>query len=225
MNVRMGKAIQLTAPDGFTLDAWRADPPGRARGGVIVLQENAGLTSHIKDVTEGFAADGYVAVAPALYDRVGRNLVFDYSEEGREQRRATRSKVDLGKAMLDCAAALAEASAGGKVAIIGYCWGGSVAWLAAARVAGLACAVSYYGSAIAGMLAEQPACPFVFHWGAKDRTLALEEVRKIEAAHPGIPSYVYDAGHAFNNPNDSHVPEAARLARERTLDFFARHLV
>jgi carboxymethylenebutenolidase len=217
--------VELKASDGFVLDGWRADPKGRARGGVVILQENAGLTRHICDVVDEYAAEGYVAVAPALYDRVGKNLVFDYSKAGQEQRRATRSKVDMAKAMLDCEAAVRAASAGGKVGIIGYCWGGSVAWMAAAKVSGLSCAVSYYGSAILGLLQAQPKVPVMFHWGDHDETLALEKAHQIEAAFPEIPSYVYDAGHAFNNPLAGFVPEAARLARERTLEFLRKHLI
>src|SRR3954468_17846347 len=190
---RQGKT-RLTASDGFTLDAWLAEPASKPRGGVVIIQENAGLTGHICDVANEYAEQGYVAVAPALYDRVAPNLVFDYSDAGREQRRATRSKVDNAKAMLDCAAAVKRASQGGKVGIIGYCWGGSVAWLAAAKVDGLSCAVSYYGSAILGLLKEQPRCPVMFHWGDHDETLALAKIREIEAAFPQIPSYVYDAG-------------------------------
>jgi carboxymethylenebutenolidase len=216
--------IRLTAGDGFELDAWRADPAGPPRGGVVIVQENAGLTDHIRDVANGFAADGYLAIAPAFYDRLQRNLVFGYGEAQIEARRATRSRIDLDKTLLDVAAALAEAGSAGKVAIIGYCWGGSVAWLAAARIRGIACAVSYYGSAIAGMLAEQPSCPVMFHWGAADHTLPLEQATRIAAAHPEALSYVYEAGHAFNNPFERYVEPAARIARERTLAFLRAHV-
>lgn len=217
-------AIRLTARDGFHIDAWRADPAGPARGGVVIVQENAGLTDHIRDMADGFAVDGYAAVAPAFFDRLQRNLVYQYGESQIVERRQARSRIDLDKTLLDVAAAVAEVSAAGKVGIIGYCWGGSVAWLAAARVQGISCAVSYYGSAIAGMVAEQPQCPVMLHWGTKDHTLPLEEANRIAAAHPEALSCFYDAGHSFNNPFERYVEPAARLARERTLSFLRTHL-
>ncbi len=216
--------IRITARDGFQLDAWRAEPPGPQRGGLVIVQENAGLTEHIREVADGFAADGYVAIAPAFYDRLQRNLVFEYGEYQIEARREARSRMDLDKTLLDVAAARDEVMHAGKVGIIGYCWGGSVAWLSAARVQGIACAVSYYGSAIAGMVGEQPLCPVMLHWGANDHTLPLEKANRIAAAHPEALSYVYEAGHSFNNPFERYVEPAARTARERTLAFLRAHL-
>jgi carboxymethylenebutenolidase len=176
-------------------------------------------------VCDGSASDGYLAVAPALYDRVGRNLVFGYASEDLPKRRAARDQVQTEQAMLDVAAAIAEASKAGKVGIVGYCWGGSIAWLAAARLDGLSCAVSYYGTGIVAAIDAQPRCPVLLHWGASDPGAPPEAVEKIEAAHPMATSHVYDAGHAFNNPETrAYNAQCASAARKRTIDFLRRHL-
>jgi carboxymethylenebutenolidase len=192
---------------------------------VVVVQENAGLTAHIKDVAERFAAEGYAALAPAFYDRVQRNTVFRYGPEDLQVRRAMRDRVSRPQLLLDAAAALGGLRPTGKVAIVGYCWGGSVAWLAASRIEGVACAVSYYGSAITRMLEERPRCPVMLHWGEDDRTVSLEDMKKVGAAHPAAEVHFYKAGHAFNNDT---VPQydapSADLARERTLEFLRRHV-
>ena len=220
----MGTPVRLTASDGFVLDAWRAAPE-TPRGALVVIQENAGLTDHIKDVCEGFAQEGYLSVAPALFDRVGRNLVFGYEPSELAARRATRDKVDVQRTLLDVAAAIAEASAGGKVGIIGYCWGGSISWLAAAELTGLSCAVSYYGTGILRLSDKEPKCPMLLHWGSRDPNALPDEVRNLESAHPKAQSFMYEAGHAFNNPEVAAFDaEIVALARKRTLEFFRRHL-
>ncbi len=216
--------IRLTAQDGFAIDAWRAEPARVPRGGLVIVHENAGLTDHIRDLADAFSAEGYRVIAPAFFDRLQRNLVFSYGESQIEARREARSRIDLDKTLLDVAAAAKEAAAG-KVGIVGYCWGGSVAWLSAARLPQLACAVSYYGSAIAGHIGEQPLCPVMMHWGTRDHTLPVERAREIAAAHPEAVSHFYEgAGHSFNNPFERYVESAARLARERTLGFLRMHL-
>jgi carboxymethylenebutenolidase len=220
----MGKPIRLTASDGFVLDAWRAEPK-TARGALVVIQENAGLTAHIKDVCDSFAEEGYLSVAPALFDRVAKNLVFGYEPSELAARRATRDKVDVQCTLLDVAASIAEVSTDGKVGIIGYCWGGSISWLAAAELPGLSCAVSYYGTGILRLSDKEPKCPMLMHWGSRDPNAPPDEVRKLEAMHPQALSYMYEAGHAFNNPEvDAFDREVVALARKRTLEFFRRHL-
>jgi carboxymethylenebutenolidase len=221
----MGQFVELRAADGFSLQAWRAEPPGAPRGGLVVVQENAGLTPHILELTGRFAAQGYAAVAPAFYDRVQRNAVFGYGPGELEARRAMRERVPEAKLLLDAAAAVESLRPHGTVGIVGYCWGGSVAWRAACRVAGIACAVCYYGSAITRMLAEQPNCPVMFHWGEDDRTVSLEDMKKVALAHPSAQSFFYKAGHAFNNDTTAqYEPASARLALERTLAFLHRHV-
>ena len=137
----MGKMIELTASDGHKLAAYRADPSGKPRGGIVVIQEIFGVNSHIKAVADGFAADGYLAIAPAMFDRVQKNFDVGYTPPDIEQGRALRAKITIDMAMMDAQAAVKEAARAGKVGIVGYCWGGLVAWMASARVSGLSCAV------------------------------------------------------------------------------------
>jgi carboxymethylenebutenolidase len=144
----MGKMIELTASDGHKLAAYRADPSGKPRGGIVVIQEIFGVNSHIKAVADGFAADGYLAIAPAMFDRVQKNFDVGYTPPDIEQGRALRAKITIDMAMMDAQAAVKEAAKAGKVGIVGYCWGGLVAWMASARVSGLSCAVPYYGGGI-----------------------------------------------------------------------------
>src|SRR6185503_9542247 len=163
-------------------------------------------------------------IAPALYDRVGKNLVFSYRREELAARRATRDKVQVDRALLDVAAAIAAAGAAGQVGIIGYCWGGSISWLSAAKLAGLACSVCYYGTGILREMDAKPQCPMLLHWGETDPGAPPEEVRKVEAAHPEAISYMYPAGHAFNTPAaETYDAKAAVLARGRTLEFLRQH--
>src|SRR5205085_9047449 len=144
----MGKMIELKAADGHVLSAYRADPSGKPRGGIVVIQEIFGVNSHIKNVADGFAADGYLAIAPAMFDRVQKGFDVGYSPDDIAKGRDVRAKVTTDMAMKDAQAAANEASSAGKVGIVGYCWGGFVAWMAANKVSGLACAVPYYGGGI-----------------------------------------------------------------------------
>lgn len=222
----MGKMIDLTASDGFKLAGYRADPAGKPRAGIVLVQEIFGVNSHIKGVADGYAADGYAVIAPAFFDRVQRGVDLGYSQADMEAGRACTTKLAWDDVMKDAQAACDALKAHGKVGIVGYCWGGTVAWLSAAKVGGLACSVPYYGGGIAGMINEQPACPVLFHWGEKDHAIPLDSARKVEAAHPKQTSYVYDnAGHGFNcDQRGSYDAASAKLARERTLEFLRMHL-
>src|SRR5215207_5850523 len=141
--MRMGKMIQLTAADGHKLDAYRAEPSGKARGGVVVIQEIFGVNSHIKSVADGYAADGYLAIAAAMFDRVQKGFDVGYTPPDIEKGREMRAKVTIDMALKDAQAAVNEAKKAGKVGIVGYCWGGLVAWMASAQVSGLSAAVPY----------------------------------------------------------------------------------
>src|SRR6185436_15001748 len=140
--------IQLKASDGHTLDAWRADPAGKPRGAIVVVQEIFGVNNHIRSVAEGYAADGYVAIAPALFDRVKKNVELGYAPADVAAGREFKAASPTAPALLDIAAAIKEASSAGKVGIVGYCWGGFLVWMAAAQLDGLACAVAYYGGGL-----------------------------------------------------------------------------
>ncbi|OFZ89134.1 MAG: carboxymethylenebutenolidase [Betaproteobacteria bacterium RBG_16_66_20] len=222
----MGKFIELKAADGHNLAAYIATPAGKPRGGVVVIPEIFGVNSHIRQVTDGFAAEGYLAVAPAMFDRARRNYDTGYSQPEIEAGVAIMQKLDWKQSMLDVQAAIAEAAKGGKVGIVGYCYGGTVSWMAAARVSGLACAVPYYGGGMHGLIGERPKIPVMCNFGEADQSPTLAQAKEIAAAHPAITAHFYPgAGHGFNcDQRGSWNPEAAKLARQRTLEFFRKQL-
>lgn len=221
----MGQSITLTASDGHSLSAYRADPAGKPRGGIVVVQEIFGVNSHIRQVADSFAADGYLAIAPAMFDRVERGFDIGYTPEDIQAGRALKERSPVDPALLDVAAAIQAASEGGKVGIVGYCWGGYVAWMAAARAKGLACAVPYYGGGVTDAIKEQPKCPVMLHFGDKDMHIPLAGVEKLKAAHPTQTVHVYAAEHGFHcDHRGSYNAAAAKLARERTLEFFRKHV-
>jgi len=222
----MGKFIELSASDGHKLAAFVAQPAGKPRGGVVVIPEIFGVNSHIQQTTDGYAADGYLAVSPAMFDRVQRNYDTGYSAPEIESGRAIMQKLDWNKAMLDVQAAIEEASKGGKVGIVGYCYGGTVTWLAAARASGLACAAPYYGGGMPGFIGDKPKVPTMCHFGELDQSPTLAQAKEIAAAHPEITAHFYaGAGHGFNcDQRGSWNAEAAKLARSRTVEFFRKHL-
>jgi carboxymethylenebutenolidase len=221
----MGKMIELRAADGHKLGAYRADPAGKPRGAIVVIQEIFGVNSHIRSVTDGYAADGYLAIAPAMFDRVQRGYECGYTQPEIEAARALMQKLDWTQALSDVSAAIEVAKAAGKVGIVGYCWGGSVAWLAAARLPGLACSAPHYGGAIPKFISEQPKCPVMLHFGEQDQSIPLEEAKKVVAAHPEATAHFYPAGHGFNcDQRGSYHAESAKLARSRTLEFLRKHV-
>ncbi len=219
----MGEFIQLTTLDGHVLDAWQCAPKGRARGRLVIVQEIFGVNDHIREVCAGFAADGFEVIAPALFDRAARGVALAYDEEGFARGRALRAEVGNDNAARDIAAALAAFGDGPRAAVVGYCWGGALAWLAATRLAP-ACAVGYYGTQIVEYIHEHPQCPVMLHYGEKDPTTPPEQIARVRAAQPEAAIHVYPAGHGFNcdRRSDYHA-ESARLARERTLAFLAEH--
>src|SRR5690242_3834131 len=164
--------MQLTASDGHELAAYRAEPKGAPRGTIVVIQEIFGVNHHVRGVADGFARDGYLAIAPALFDRVQRGVELGYTPESIAEGRELRGKVGWDEAMRDVAAAIAAGT--GKVGIVGYCWGGAVTWLAAARLDGLACAVSYYGGGVLQSADEAPRCPMQGHFGERDKMIPVD---------------------------------------------------
>src|SRR5689334_3780371 len=222
----MGQWLQLSAEDRFSLSAYRADPEGgKARGGLVVVQEIFGVNSHIRNVCDGFAADGYAAIAPALFDRYQGNFEIGYSPEEIALGREFKAKATTDAALLDIAAARAAVADAGRVGIVGYCWGGFVAWMSAARLSGFACAVPYYGGGVVEAGNERPKCPVMAHFGERDAAIPVAGVRQFAAAHPEVQVFIYDAEHGFNcDHRKSFNPAAAKLAGERTLDFLRKHL-
>jgi carboxymethylenebutenolidase len=221
----MGKMIELTAADGHKLAAYRAEPSGRPRGGIVVIQEIFGVNSHVKSVADGYAADGYLAIAPAMFDRVQRGFDVGYTPEEIAKGRELRPKISLDWAMKDAEAAVKAAASAGKVGIVGYCWGGFVAWMASARIPGLACAVPYYGGGILDNADIEPKVPVMGHFGEKDSMIPVDGVKKLAEKHKKHQIFVYAADHGFNcDQRGSYNAAAAKQARERTLAFFRQHV-
>jgi carboxymethylenebutenolidase len=222
----MGQTVKLKADDGHQLDAYRANPAGRPGGGVVIIQEIFGVNGHIRRVTDGYAADGYVALAPALFDRIEPGIEMGYQQADIDQGRALRGKLGWDTMVMDLRAAVkALAAEGLKVAVVGYCMGGSLAWLSATRIPGLAAAVGYYGGAVAEFAQERPGCPVLLHFGETDASIPKDHWDRIRAAQPGVPLHVYPAGHGFNcDERGSYHEPSARLARERTIQFLRQHV-
>jgi carboxymethylenebutenolidase len=220
----MGETIRLRASDGFELSAYRAAPSGTPRGGLVVIQEIFGVNGHIRRVADGYAADGFVAIAPALFDRIEPGLELGYGQDDIERGRGLKARAPTDAALRDISAAR-DAAAAGKVGVVGYCWGGYLSWLSATRLDGFAAAVSYYGGGIGSVAEEMPRCPVLLHFGEKDHAIPLSEVETVRKAHPDLEIHVYPAGHGFNcDERGSYDADSARLARERSLAFLRRHI-
>jgi carboxymethylenebutenolidase len=218
----MGKTVELAAGDGHHLSAYLAEPKGRPRGGIVVIQEIFGVTEHIRDVADQYAAAGFAAIAPALFDRVERNVDVPYTDMARGFGYAKALKVD--EVMLDAQAALDRVAGAGKLGVVGFCWGGTMAFVAAARLK-IDAAVSYYGGGLTQFIAERPQCPIMFHFGEQDSHIPRAVVDQIEAAHPQGLFYLYPAGHGFNcTHRASFDPVSAKLAHERSVEFFHQHV-
>ncbi|MEC9339640.1 MAG: dienelactone hydrolase family protein [Actinomycetota bacterium] len=224
----MGTTVQLTTADGNTLNAYRSEPEGSPKGAIIVVQEIFGVNDHIRGVADGYAREGYVAIAPALFDRVRDGVELDYDEAGIDVgRKIAFEDVTMDQVMIDVEAACDEVSAAGKIGIVGYCWGGSICYVAAARLSNkISAASGYYGGQIMPHIEEQPTAPLVLHFGAEDAGIPLENVRTIDERWPEIDVHIYDgAGHGFNcDARGSYEATSAALALERTLTHFAQHL-
>lgn len=214
--------IELKAADGHRLDAYRATPAGKPRGAIVVAQEIFGVNRHIQAVADQFAEAGYLAIAPALFDRLQKHADIPYDDipAGRALKDASR----LEQVLLDLKAAIDVAAPAGKVGIVGYCWGGTVAYVAACHLP-FAASVCYYGAQIARHIDRTPRCPTMFHFGERDSMIPPEDVERIRKAYPLGHYHVYPADHGFNCTERSvyHAPSAA-LALERSLQFLQRHV-
>ena len=223
----MGSTISLTSSDGFQLSAYRAEAEGAPRGGVVVVQEIFGVNGHIRSVVDRYAAAGYLAIAPALFDREGPDIELGYTEADIETGRdIARGKLDFKTVLADVAAAGAVAREAGKVGVVGYCYGGLVTAGAAIELGDVfAAAASYYGGGVVGLVDKTPVVPMIMHFGERDHAIPLEDVHKVEAAWPGVQVHLYDAEHGFNcdhRASFSAVPAA--IAQARTFRFFDEQL-
>ena len=220
----MGENITLTCADGVKISAYVAKPAGTPKGGMVVIQEIFGVNHHIRAVTDFYASQGFFAVAPALFDRVQPGIEVGYEGADRQKGMETKGKVDNAKAELDVQAAINYAKQAGKVGVVGYCWGGTLAFLAATKLEGVTAAVGYYGSGVAAMSDQKPKAPIILHFGDKDQSIPLLDVEKIKAARLETPVYVYAAGHGFNcDERGSFDKAASDLAKSRTLEFFGKY--
>ena len=222
----MSEKVTLKASDSFELGAYVARPQSEPTAGLVVVQEIFGVNRHIRSVADGYARDGFLAVAPALFDRIERDVELGYEGADMERARTFIPKLDMDAAIKDVAAAMeyARRETGKTVGVIGYCWGGTLAWLAATRL-NAAAAVGYYGGQIGKFATENPAAPVMLHFGRQDQHIPPDEVEKVHAAHPEVEIYWYDAGHGFNcDARASYNAEAAQLARERSLAFLKKNL-
>ena len=217
----MGEDIRLTsAADGFSFGAYHAPPEDARRGGLVLIQEIFGVTDHIRELADGFAADGYETLAPSLYDRQARGFAVGYEPEGVARARALSEAAPWDEVAADLAACV-EALAP-PVFVVGYCWGGAATWLAACRCEGVAAASSFYGRRIPELVSETPRCPTILHFGRRDVSIPPATVEAIAEAHPEIPIYRYDAGHGFvSDRRADYDADCARLARLRTLQLFS----
>lgn len=213
------ETIDLMAADGHRLAAVLAWPDDAPRGGLVIIQDTYGIGDYIRSVAADYAALGYACIVPALYDRQQRGADFPRTPEGMAESQVLRANVVWPDILADVEAARIHVAQYGKVGIVGFCFGGSVAWYCAQRLP-LAAASSYYGRDVPHWLDIKPLCPTICHFGANDPMIPLDGVRKINPAFPDVPVHVYDAGHGFDNPDTGTDPEIIALARKRTLEVF-----
>jgi carboxymethylenebutenolidase len=215
----MGEFTTLMARDGHEFNAWLTAPKGTARGALVIAQEIFGVNRHIRGVADGYAADGYVTIAPCLFDRIRRGIELGYSEAETQEGRGYRMQIPKEKTLLDLSACVNVVKHAGRVAVIGYCWGGTLAYLAACELP-VSRAVAYYGGQIKDHLDKQPKRPVMYHFGETDPYIPAGDVEKIRAADPDGVIHLYAADHGFNcEERGSYDAASARLARERTLAF------
>jgi carboxymethylenebutenolidase len=220
----MGRWETLMARDGHEFSAYLTKAAGAPRGAVVVLQEIFGVNAHIRAVVEQYAAAGFLAIAPALFDRIQRNLELGYGPQDVAQATGYRLQIEEAKAMLDVGAAVNVVRHAGRVALIGYCWGGQLAWVGAG-VLPVQAAVGYYTSRIWERLDRLPNCPVMLHYGERDQNIPRERIEQVRATHPQAQIYMYHADHGFNcDARASYDAPSAALAWARTQEFLKQHI-
>jgi len=217
-----GKMISMKMSDGATIGVYQVEPTGPRRGGLVLIQEIFGVTEHIREVSDGYAADGYEVLAPSLYDREEPGFNVGYGPDDIQKAiRVARNEHPFDLSIKDTQTCIDALKSKGPVFITGYCYGGSVTWAAACRLSGLNAASGYYGGNIAQMVEETPKCPTILHFAKHDHGIPLEVADKVKTLHPEVEVYIYDAGHGFNSDRRTDFnPECAKLARDRTLALF-----
>jgi carboxymethylenebutenolidase len=227
----MSEWIKLKAEDGHELSAYVARPADQAVGALVLIQEIFGVNAHIRSVADGYAKDGFLVVAPALFDRIERGVELKYEGEDLQRAYGLYQKLNPETALLDVAAAYGYAEQSGKgIGVIGYCFGGFMSWLAATRGESLkmqpSCCVGYYAGGIGQVASEEPSCPVMLHFGAEDSHIGQDQIEAVRSAHPEVEIYIYEgAGHGFNcDARASFDAPSAALARERSLAFLKSHI-
>ena len=222
---KMGHFVDLTASDGHTFNAYKAEPSRTLRGGIVVIQEIFGVNKHIQEITDGFSAEGYLAIEPALFDRTERGVELGYEPDDREKGMATRTGVEWDDAIKDTISAREAIANAGKVGIVGYCYGGTICWLGACK-GGFDAVSGYYGGGIHQNLDLNAECPVELHFGDEDQGIPQQNVDLIRAAKPNAELYVYEGdGHGFMcDQRHSFHPEAAKVSKARALNFFTKHI-
>jgi len=223
----LGRQFVLTSADSLKLGAYRADPKGPAKGGIVVIQEIFGVNNHIRNVCDKLAADGYTALAPALFDRISPNFESGYTPDEIAEARKYVANPDFGAMLKDTDAAIKELKKSGPVAIIGFCLGGTIAFLSACKLDGLSAAVAYYGGGIAKNADEKPKCPMQMHFGEQDQGIPMSDVEIVKQKRGGDSEiYVYPgAGHGFHcDERGSFHSESAKIAWERSMAFLAKNM-
>jgi len=222
----VGHPIKLTASDGFQLGGYRADPATAPKAALVVIQEIFGVNHHIRNICDRFASAGYVAVAPAIFDRIERDFQSGYSPDEVAVARKFVANPDWTAMLRDVQAAIDSVKSVGPVGIVGFCLGGSVAYAAATKLTGLSAAVGYYGGAIVRFADDNPGVPMMLHFGEKDAGIPLSDVETIRAKQPDLEVHVYPgAQHGFScDERASYDKASADIAWQRTLAFFAKHL-
>ncbi len=227
----MSEWVKLKAADGHELDAYVARPAGAAVGALVVVQEIFGVNGSIRDVADSYAKDGFLAVAPAMFDRYERSLELGYEGEDKKKAFELYPKLNPDTALLDIAAAFEYGKGAGKgTGVLGFCWGGLMSWLSATRGKSIRmepkCCVGYYPGGVGKVASEELVCPVMLHFGAADDHIGKDQIEAVRSAHPEVAISVYDGvGHAFANAaRSSYNAEAAKLARERSLRFLKKHI-
>ena len=228
----MSEWVKLQAPDGHELEGYVARPQGEPIGAVVVIQEIFGVNPSIQGVADAYAKEGFLAVAPAIFDRFERGLQLGYGPEDMKKAFALYADLKPEVQLLDIAAAFeyAKSSTGKGVGVVGFCYGGLLSWLSATRGEDLkmqpACTVGYYAGGIGKVATETPVCPVMLHFGADDDHIGADQIDAVRNAHPEVEIYLYDgAGHAFANPaRSSYVAEPAKLADARSLEFMKKNI-
>jgi len=222
----MGEFTPIMARDGHEFRAYLAAPAARPKGAIVVIQEIFGVNSHIRSVTDGYAAEGYTAIAPSLFDRARPGVELGYTPPDMQEGFGYVKQIPMENVLKDVAACLAVVKNSGRIGIVGYCWGGRVTFVASAELP-CAAAVAYYGGGITQELSRKPKIPVMYHFGELDQHITAEDVAKIKEAYPNGIFHTYPgADHGFNcDQRASYNAEAAALARQRTLEFFSKHIV